>query len=316
MNFKRIGFNILLLFSSISFGILICELAGRFMGLGNPLLYKTDPLVGYRLKPNQNNKRFKNVMVSTDYEGFRIDPSNNNNSSSEVFVFVGDSVTYGGSSIDDTETFSSIFCTKRSNSICLNSGINGWGTYNMGRFISNFSLYSKRIPSEFILVILPGDDTRNLNDIEGLPYWTTPPKNPKAINELLNYLILKIVLPSLRIQEPFNQIEIFKDKIAYKKTIQHSWEDLNDYLKSSISKINIVITPRRRWFANSGDKSDIDFYNKQLSIISENPNVIKTCNLYNFIKDDYSSTDYVDAWHLSKSGHKKWAKYIKLCLNK
>ena len=35
-------------------------------------------------------------MITTDYEGFKIDPSKNNNSSSEVFVFVGDSVTYGG----------------------------------------------------------------------------------------------------------------------------------------------------------------------------------------------------------------------------
>ena len=34
------------------------------------------------------------------------------------------------------------------------------------RFISNFSLYSKRIPSKFILVILPGDDERNLKDIK------------------------------------------------------------------------------------------------------------------------------------------------------
>ena len=186
----------------------------------------------------------------------------------------------------------------------------------MGRFISNFSLYSKRIPSEFILVILPGDDHRNLSDIKGLPYWTASPKNPKAINELINYLFLKVILPSLKIKEPVNQIDVSKNKILYSKTIQHSWEDLNNYLKSSISKINIVITPPRRWFSNKGAKSDIDFYNKRLSILEQNPNVLKTCNLYNFIKDDYSSTYYIDPWHLSKSGHKKWAKYIKLCLNK
>ena len=50
-------------------------------------------------------------------------------------------------------------------------------------------------------------------------------------------------------------------------------------------------------------------------VISKNPNVSKTCNLYTFIKFDYSKTDYVDSVHLSKSGHKKWAKHIKLCLN-
>ena len=138
------------------------------------MLYKSDSLVGYRLRPNQSNKRFQNATVSTDSEGFRINPSDNKDLSSEVFVFVGDSVTYGGSYIDDSELFSSIICANRRESICLNSGINAWGTYNMGRFISNFSLYSNRIPSEFILVILPGDDQRNLKDIRSLFFGCLP----------------------------------------------------------------------------------------------------------------------------------------------
>tara|TARA_Y100001968_G_scaffold231300_1_gene214085 strand:+ start:1827 stop:2771 length:945 start_codon:yes stop_codon:yes gene_type:complete len=313
MNYKRFGTNILVFLSSISFGILICELAGRFIGLGNPLIYKSDSLVGYRLRPNQSNKRFKNAMVSTDSEGFRINPSDKKDLSSEVFVFVGDSVTYGGSYIDDSELFSSIICANRSESICLNSGINAWGTYNMGRFISNFSLYSNRIPSEFILVILPGDAQRNLADIRSLPFWTKPPKNPKAINEIINYLLWKNVISN---KETVDQIDLSKKNIIKYKTIQQSWDDLNNYLKSSKSKVNIVITPPKRWFTNSKEnQSDIDLNDKYLSKLSENPNVLKTCNLYTFIKDDYSKNDYVDSVHLSKSGHKKWAKYIKSCLN-
>ena len=316
MNFKRFSAKTFLFLSSISFGILICELAGRFIGLGNPLLYKSDSLVGYRLRPNQNNKRFQKAMVSTDAEGFRINPKKKDALSSEVFVFVGDSVTYGGSYIDNNELFSSIFCANRTNSICLNSGINAWGTYNMGRFISNFSLYSKRIPSKFILVILPGDDERNFKDIKSLPFWTKPPKHPKAINEIINYLFWKNIIPSLRSQKPLNQVDVSKKNIIKYRTINNSWDDLNGYLKSSRSKIDIVITPPKRWFTNLNEnKSDIELYNKNLSMISQNPNVSKTCNLYTFIKDDYSKNDYVDSVHLSKSGHKKWAKYINSCLN-
>ena len=317
MNFKRFSIRTVLFLSSISFGILICELAGRFVGLGNPLIYKWDTLVGYRLSPNQSIKRFKGAMVSTDSEGFRINPSNKKNLSSEVFVFVGDSVTFGGSYIDDSELFSSIICANRSESICLNSGTNAWGTYNMGRFISNFSLYSNRIPSEFILVILPkNDDIRNLKEIRSLPFWANPPKYPKAINEIINYVLWKDVLPSLRSPKTLDQIDISKKNITIYKTIQHSWDDLNDYLKSSISKVNIVITPPKIWFTNlEENQSDIKLYDRYLSTLSENPNVLKTCNLYAFIKDDYSENDYVDSVHLSKSGHKKWAKYIKSCLN-
>ena len=316
MNFKRFAINISILLSSVSLGIVICEFAGRFIGLGNPLLYKSDSLVGYRLRPNQSNKRFQNSIVTTDSEGFRIDPSNKNDLSREVFVFVGDSVTYGGSYIDDSEIFSSIICADRSEVICLNSGINAWGTYNMGRFISNFSLYSNRLPSRFILVILPGDDERNLKDIRSLPFWTNPPKNPKAINEIINYLFWKNLIPSLRTQQTPDQIDLSRKNIIKNKTIQQSWDDLNNYLKSSISKVNIVITPPKRWFTDlEENKSDIEMYNKYLSKISQNPNVSKTCNLYNFINGEYSETDYVDSVHLSKSGHKKWAKHIMSCLS-
>ena len=266
MNFKRFGSSSLLFLASISFGIIICELAGRFIGLGNPLIYKSDSLVGYRLSPNQSNKRFQNATVTTDYEGFRIDPSNKNDLSSKFFVFVGDSVTYGGSYIDDSELFSSIICAYRSESICLNSGTNAWGTYNMGRFISNFSLYSNRIPTEFILVILPGDDERNLKDIRSLPFWTNPPKNPKAINEIINYLLWKYVLPSLRSQKTVDQIDISKKNIIKYKTIQQSWDDLNDYLKSSISKVNIIITPPKKWFTNL-EENQLDMPQKYLTFI-------------------------------------------------
>ena len=30
----------------------------------------------------------------------------------------------------------------------------------------------------------------------------------------------------------------------------YSWDDLNNYLKSSLSKVNIVITPPKRWFTD------------------------------------------------------------------
>lgn len=317
MNYRRIGANSILLLSSIFFGIFICEFAGRLIGLGNPMLYKSDPLVGYRLRPNQRNKRFQNATVSTDFEGFRIDPSHKKDSASEILVFVGDSVTYGGSYIDDTELFSSLFCANRSESICLNSGINAWGTYNMGRFISNFPLYSKRNPTKFILVILPGDDQRNLTHIESLPYWTKPPRNPKAINEILNFILVKYLIPSLKNNSLLNEKDTSSENIIKNKTIQHSWNDLSDYLKNSIAEINILITPPMEWLINSeGNLSNIKLYDNYLAMISKNSKVTKACNLYYSIKEEFSKTDYVDSAHLSKSGHKKWAKHIDSCLDK
>jgi len=316
MTIKRLGINSLLLLASISFGVFICELAGNLLGLGNPLLYKEDSLVGYRLKPNQSKKRLKNSIVTTDYEGFRIDP-NQKKKESEIIVFVGDSVTYGGSYIDDSELFSSIFCANYRNLLCLNSGVNAWGTYNMGRFISNFSLYSDRNPSKFILVILPeDDDLRNLKEFSSLPYWSTNPRYPKAINELLNYALWKYIIPNLKNNKVKEKKDLSKERSIKSQTIKHSWEDLNNYIESSKSTVEIVLTPPKKWFDDyESHKFKIDIYENYLLTLSKNPNISKTCNLYNYIKDDYLSTDFVDSVHLSKDGHKKWAKHIKSCLN-
>ena len=85
--------------------------------------------------------------------------------------------------------------------------------------------------------------------------------------------------------------------------------------KSSKSNVEVVITPPKIWFEESEEfKKEIKLYDYYLSFISSNPKVSKICNLYYFIKDEYSSKDYVDAVHLSKTGHQKWAKKIESCL--
>ena len=314
MHFKNLK-NIFLISFSIFLGFLMCEIIARKIGLGNPILYKNDPLIGYRLRANQVKKRFNNSTITTDYEGFRIDPNQIKDIKSEIIIFVGDSVTYGGSYIDDTELFSSRYCKNNSKLTCLNSGVNAWGTYNMARFISNFSTYSERSPSKFILVILPNDELRNLSHLSSLPYWSNPPKNPKAINELINYFLWKYRVPLLRKNIVNNKKDLLKESEIKTKTIKQSWADLDNYIKSSKANVEVIITPPSRWFKDSKEsKKEVKLYDNFLTIISSNPKVTKTCNLYYLIKDVYSEDDYADSVHLSKAGHKKWAKKIKLCL--
>ena len=127
--------KIILSIISILIGVTLCEITGRFIGLGKPILYQGDPLVGYRLKPNQRVQRLKKKFVTTNKEGFRISKKDGKKSIKKI-VFIGDSVTYGGSYIDDSELFSQIFCQiSEENDYCLNGGINAWGSQNMCRFI-------------------------------------------------------------------------------------------------------------------------------------------------------------------------------------
>ena len=111
MKSYKIIFNLLMTITSIFFGILICEFAARKIGLGTPLLYETDNIVGYRLKPNQSVIRRNKAKVTTDSDGFRIGNKKLLNEDYEFIVFVGDSVTYGGSYIDNKNLFTSKYCS-------------------------------------------------------------------------------------------------------------------------------------------------------------------------------------------------------------
>ena len=82
--------NIFLLSLSILLGVLIFEILARKLGLGNPLLYKNDELIGYRLRANQIKKRFAKSTITTDYEGFRIDSNQIKEDNAEIIEGKGE----------------------------------------------------------------------------------------------------------------------------------------------------------------------------------------------------------------------------------
>ena len=301
---------------SIFLGILIAELFAKRLGLGNPLLYEPDNLVGYRLKPNQSKYRRRGALVSTNSEGFRINPLSYKDKNTNYLVFVGDSVTFGGTYIDDKNLFSSKYCELlNKNFYCLNNGLNAWGVLNMGRFIANFEIYSKKEPYSFILVILPGDEGRNLKSLSDTPFWDFPPKEPSALNEIIRFINKKYFLNYLKNKEFEKDYSSNINKKIINKTQKNIiWDELRELLKKSKYPINVVITPPKKWFKENLELKEIKIYEEYLSEISKLPIIKNTCNLYKFLKNDYNDNLYVDGVHLSNKGHELWAKKIKECL--
>ena len=62
---------------------------------------------------------------------------------------------------------------------------------NIGGFIENFDIYSKRIPLRVCNCNFTGDEKRNLRSFTDTPYWSNSPKNPSGINEIMKFLTLK-----------------------------------------------------------------------------------------------------------------------------
>ena len=88
-------------------------------------------------------------------------------------LFLGDSVTYGGSEIDDSQTFSSLTCANIANWSCHNAGVNACGILNMvarSRYDSRINDASFRI-----FTFISGDFDRDYkNQIMPTLYFEIP----------------------------------------------------------------------------------------------------------------------------------------------
>ena len=84
------------------------------------------------------------------------------NTQKNKIVFFGDSITYGGSYIDDKETFSHIVCKELNYNLCGNAGVNAYGIIN----IVMRSRYDQRLKniSKYIFLVAPGDFYREYAD--------------------------------------------------------------------------------------------------------------------------------------------------------
>ena len=155
----RIYFFFLALFLFIA--LFLSELYLKKIGLGDPVRYDSNILYGYAPKINQSKNRFKNSKVTINESGLRsID--NWKLSKKKKIVFLGDSVTYAGSYIDDKDTFVHKVCEELKKFICANAGVNAYGIKN----IVMRSKYDKRLQDAEIFIYLfpPGDFYREYSN--------------------------------------------------------------------------------------------------------------------------------------------------------
>ena len=111
-------------------------------------------------------------------------------------IFLGDSVTYGGSYIDDTEIFSHLVCEKLVEYVCGNAGVNSYGVYNTVMR----SRFDKRLQDADIYIYLfpPDDFIRDYRNSKTAHFYLNS-KNffLPAITEAINFVSIKYDLNNL-----------------------------------------------------------------------------------------------------------------------
>ncbi len=160
----------------------IGEVGLRAVGLGHPILYDNRTAYGYRPLPDQTNRRLGGARVHINALGVRgpeVAPARP--AGAVRLLFLGDSVTYGGSYVDDAALFSAVAARTVAGQLPgrftavepLNAGVNAWGPQNILGLL-------EAVPAGFdstvwVLTLLEDDFGREKTRIGEVPYFMTAP---------------------------------------------------------------------------------------------------------------------------------------------
>ncbi len=143
--------------------LLLLEIGLRwFFGFGNPLIYITDPHIGYLLAPNQQTRRFGNSIQINQYS-MRTAPISEKPSPSTLrILLLGDSIANGGWWTDGANTISSLMMgslatnhrDKFTDVEVLNASANSWGPRNELAYLQYFGNFH----SQAVVLLINTDD--------------------------------------------------------------------------------------------------------------------------------------------------------------
>lgn len=285
----KVYFFFLTLFSFIA--LFVTELYLKKIGLGDPVRYDSNVLYGYAPKNNQSKNRFSNSKVTINESGLRL-IYNWKMSKKKKIVFLGDSVTYGGSYIDDKDTFAHKVCEELSDFICGNAGVNAYGVKN----IVMRSKFDERFQDAEIFIYLfpPGDFYREYSNSKTAHFYL----NKKsfifpAITEAISFIATKYdVNNHISKYDDSNQRE--EDKI---KLINYSIDILAEEIKNKNKEKKVFVLL-------SNEKNDKNF-NTNLNRHIKDKLSIKLKKIY-FLNNTLNSDEffYDESVHYNKKGHK------------
>tara|TARA_B100000029_G_scaffold513994_1_gene615250 strand:- start:2246 stop:3208 length:963 start_codon:yes stop_codon:yes gene_type:complete len=301
--FKLLTLGIVILFL-ISI-IILGEFTLRSIGLGDPLIHESNKVWRYSLAPNQHKKRFKNNIVKINNAGLRANKEWTKKNDEKLVLFIGDSVTYGGSSTDNSELFSEKVCDHLGkNFICGNAGTNYYSILNMVLR----SRYDKRISNADIVIftIISDNFLRGLSDIRILHYFTSPAnKYLPATEEALNWFswrydinhYLKRIPPRRKSKmENFysnNERQVFD---AAEFALKNFNEEIIR-LKNEKKEVFIFFSPSKKDVENE----ETEELKKLKKLVLD-----KTINIYDMTKEFKKNKEkkiYIDAIHYDAYGN-------------
>ena len=311
-NMNWIKYSTLTFILSVSLLVLLFVgdmIAKRVLDLGEPIVYDSHALWGYAPRENRIYQRFGESIVTINNVGARGEENWNDNGNN--IIFLGDSVTYGGSYIDDNQTFSSLSCKIIENWVCHNVGVNAYGVLNM---VAR-SRYDNRISSAplRIFTFITGDFDRGLENSDAAHFiLREPPKYLSGLWEIMNFIAAKVNISPKKLfgkKSDINDIKSLDEAQRIKR------EFAFDVLIMELQRLDqiglkflLVHSP------GAGELTGIKIPNnnpifRKLSLLYPDRFVFLSDVLINYYKNDDKQI-YRDGLHYEKYGHLLVSRYL------
>lgn len=266
-----------------------------FAGLGNPVLYDSNPFYGYRPIPNQHLKRFGGTPIDINNLGLRADEDWDTTTQSKI-LFLGDSVTYGGSYISNADLFSTVVGKELGNVKTGNAGVNAWGVENIYGLVVEAGFQPA---DHYVTTLIEGDFYRGLSRVQGQPFWCKKPK--LAFQELGYYFLLTLN------DGRYLDWRSFADENTVRAVVRKAvakLKDLDSALKSKGKTHSIFISPNSDQLLKGAEMD---------GIVQEE---LRAANVaVTYLLEDFKTVDsgvfsrekiYRDGVHLESGGHRLW----------
>lgn len=196
---KRWLVGSLLVLAGVLGSLALAELALRTMGLGEPIVYRTNTAYRYAPRPNQRVQRRRGAWVTINESGYRSTEDWTTTGALRV-LWIGDSVTWGGTYIDDRQTFAELACKRVEDAtgieaVCGNAAANAYGVDNM---VSRLRYDPAGADADVIVAVVGWADLfRSKSNIGGNLFFRDAPQGPlRALRELAAFGAARVLVVS------------------------------------------------------------------------------------------------------------------------
>jgi len=296
--------KILLLIGAIALGLLtFFELALRwFFGFGKPLIYTSDPEMGYLLAPCQTTRRFGNRITINQYSMRSPEITEKPEPGTQRILLLGDSIANGGWWTDQEQILSNLISDQlkqeRGKPVeVLNISANSWCPRNEVAYLRHYGTFG----AELIILLINTDDlfgTAPTSIPVGRDRFYPSQYPPLAIVEAFTRFVLPYESPpemaAVRAEKG--------DRVGFNL---QAIQEIHTYAQEHHAQVLLAMTPLKRELGEPGPRDYEWKARKRLLALTEAAQIPYIDFLPIFNAQDTPETLYRDHIHLSPLGNQR-----------